>query len=204
MTVEINLLGKKEKRNGAPYVILAVFLLLALGLGLFGFMMQLKMSGQLAMLEQQLQSAKQLNQVYGQKANEAKSTTAVEDLEATIKWVETFPTPTVYLIRHLTSLLPERGFIMNFSYADDGSLTLTVQTDTSREIAYYLKYLTDSPFFTEVNLNSITTTPVNPVNDRNRYQASDNPNYLPRYTGQLQLKVNKGVLKEEAEKEGGI
>lgn len=204
--VEINLLGEKEKRNIAPLIMGAIILIISVGLSVYGYMLDQAYSTQLSTLEQSLQSTKQLNDIYEQKLSQGQTTSTVDDLKATIEWVKTFPTPTVYLIEHLTSLLPGRGFIINFSYSDEGTLNLTVQTDTNREIAYFLKYLNESPYFTDVNLNSITTNPIATVgensNTENTITAFENKEYVPRYIGLFQLKVDKEAIKQKVEKEG--
>ncbi|WP_017755962.1 PilN domain-containing protein [Calidifontibacillus oryziterrae] len=206
MTIEINLLGKPEKRNMAPYIILAVILLFMLGLSIYGLLVSQEITSETRALEQKLQTTRQLIEIQGQKENEVKQTTAVDDLQMTIEWAETFPTPTVYLIRHLTSLLPERGFLMDFSYSDTGSIDLTVQADTSREIAYYLKSLLDSPYLSSAILNSITTAEVEleqfEIVDGELIETKVEGDYVPRYKGQFQLTVNRDALKADAAKEG--
>ncbi|WP_102345402.1 hypothetical protein [Bacillus sp. Marseille-P3661] len=201
MLVEINLLGKPEKRNLAPFVIFTSLAILIVSLSILAFMLYKTTESELTRLERELQSKQQLLSVYEQKKGTESATTAVDDLIATIEWVETFPTPTVLLIQHLTSLLPERGFIMNFSYSDDGSLGLQVQTDTNREMAYYLKSLLDSPYISEASLNSLSTIPI-VVEGEEGSGTFEGNNYVPRYTGQFQLTVNKDALRAEVEAEG--
>jgi type IV pilus assembly protein PilN len=131
-----------------------------------------------------------------QKLANVQSLQEVQELEKTVKWAEQYPMKTVLLLRKMTKLLPERGFVMSFSYAEDGTVSVTVQFDTSEEAAYYLKSLSDADFVTEVQLKSLTT-----MEDKSGEEnVEEEKNVLPRYLAQYELHVNKNALKEEKEK----
>lgn len=61
-------------------------------------------------------------------------------------------------MRHLTALLPERGFIQSFAYTEAGTVTISVQFDSSREAAYFIESLKDSDWIEDVSLTSLTAT----------------------------------------------
>ncbi|MFD1736028.1 PilN domain-containing protein [Bacillus salitolerans] len=197
MLVDINLLPEKQKRNFALYVVL-FFVLTASIIGAIIFYLQYQHNTQqVKIIQQQIQDTKMLRTVQEKKLTDYASSSAVAELETAINWTQELPIPTVFLMRHLSALLPERGYMLNFSYTDDGSVNLTVQFDTSREAAYYLKSLKDSEFIDTVNLTSLVTS-----------AADDEPEVkelvsvlLPRYIGEFQIQLNKSALRDADNKE---
>jgi hypothetical protein len=81
-------------------------------------------------------------------------------LENAVKWANDYPIQTIPVMRKLTSLLPERGFIQRFGYTEDGTVMLSVQFDSSRDAAYFLSNLTNSQWIEDVSLNSLTAQAV--------------------------------------------
>jgi hypothetical protein len=70
-------------------------------------------------------------------------------------------------MQHLTSLLPERGFIQSFGYTESGAVTLTVQFDSAREAAYFLNSLNHSKWIEEASLNSLAAAETNTETNTN-------------------------------------
>jgi type IV pilus assembly protein PilN len=196
MFVDINLLPKKEPRN-VVFLISAAIMLVVVIAGAFVFYVSMqKAEVKIQSLTQELKQTRALQAVEQQKLKNVQSQQEVQELEKTVKWAEQYPMKTVLLLRNMTKLLPERGFIMNFSYAEDGTVNVAVQFDTSEEAAYYLKLLSDADFVTDVQLKSITAT----GEQSDEKNATEEKNVLPRYLAQYELHVNKNALKEEKEK----
>jgi type IV pilus assembly protein PilN len=197
MLVEINLLPKKEPKNAALLFILLIAVVFAgLGSAVFYFYMQ-KAEQEIESLTKQIEQVKSLRITEEQKLANTQSLVAVQDLENAVNWAKDYPIKTVFLLKQLSNLLPERGFIMNFSYEEAGTIHLTVQFDTSREAAYYLKSLSDAEFVAEAHLASLTVEDKNDHNGTTKEnETSETENVLPRYIGQYQIKVNKDVLKK--------
>ncbi len=197
MFVDINLLPKKEPRN-VVFLISAAIMLVVVIAGAFVFYVSMqKAEVKIQSLTQELKQTRALQAVEQQKLKNVQSQQEVQELEKTVKWAEQYPMKTVLLLRNMTKLLPERGFIMNFSYAEDGTVNVTVQFDTSEEAAYYLKLLSDADFVTDVQLKSITTT----GEQSDEKNATEEKNVLPRYLAQYELHVNKNALEEEKGKQ---
>ncbi|RAK21383.1 type IV pilus assembly protein PilN [Anoxybacillus vitaminiphilus] len=197
MLVEINLLPKKERKNAALLFILFITLFFAaIGSAVFYFYMQ-RAEQKIESLTKQIEQIKTLRITEEQKLANTESLTAVQDLENAVNWAKDYPIKTVLLLKELSKLLPERGFMMNFSYEEAGSIQLTVQFDTSREAAYYLKALSDAEFVAEAYLASLTVEEKKDyISSTNENKTNEMKNVLPRYIGQYQIKVNKEVLKK--------
>jgi type IV pilus assembly protein PilN len=196
MVIDINLLPKKEPKNVVFLVSTVIVLLLAMATAFVFYVSMQKAEIKIHSLTQELKQMRALEAVEQQKLANVQSLQEFQELEKTVKWAEQYPMKTVLLLRKMTKLLPERGFVMSFSYAEDGTVSVTVQFDTSEEAAYYLKSLSDADFVTEVQLKSLTT-----MEDKSREEnVEEEKNVLPRYLAQYELHVNKNALKEEKEK----
>jgi type IV pilus assembly protein PilN len=197
MLIDINLLPEKQKKN-YTFVLVLTLLLVATAVVATILYLQYEQAHQRAdLMQQQIQDTKLLRTVQEKKLTDYTSSTAVLELDQAISWTEEIPIPTVSLIRHLSGLLPERGYVLNFNYSDAGNVNLTVQFDTSREAAYYLKSLKDSAFIEDVNLSSIVTS-----SEDDDPEVKKLTNFLlPRYIAQFELLLDKTALKDSEKKE---
>ncbi|MBI0576509.1 PilN domain-containing protein [Neobacillus cucumis] len=161
MLVEINLLPKKEPKK--------INLIIALGSGLALFLLiggiylwQIKSTkSDVAEVDRQISMTQKIAEQQQQKSDSAQSINSVSQLKGAIEWANSYPIHTIPVMKHLTSLLPERGFIQSFSYTEAGTVSLTVQFDSAREAAYFLDSLNESKWFEEASLNSLSTTETN-------------------------------------------
>jgi type IV pilus assembly protein PilN len=196
MFVDINLLPKKEPKNVVFLISTVIVLLLVIATASFFYVSMQKAEVKINSLTQELKQTRALQAAEQQKLANVQSLQEVQELEKTVKWARQYPMKTVLLLRKMTKLLPERGFIMSFSYAEDGTVNVTVQFDTSEEAAYYLKLLSDTDFVTDVQLKSLTT-----MEEKSSEESVEaEKNVLPRYLAQYELHVNKNALKQEKEK----
>lgn len=201
MLIDINLLPRKERKSLVALIITLGLLLLFIFGSVFLFINYQSTKSELDSLKTQLQTTSQLRAIQEQKLAEINATSTVDELKSTIEWTEKLPISSVTLLKHLTSLLPDRGFILNINYQDTGTVTLNVQFDTSREAAYYLNELENSDVINKVTLNSLATSgeelektnkPVKDVLDKI---------LVPRYLAAYQIELNNEKLKELAKKE---
>ena len=160
MLVDINLLGDKE-RDRPPFVVAAIALIiLGLVIALVFYFIGNTYSNKQQVLA--AQSAEVVNQQAA--IQEQMVTTAAlsdtQKLQKTVEWAETYQYDTLPLIRELTSLLPERGFFLSFSFSTPNQVTITTQFDTSRDTAFYLTQLKASEMITDVVLSSVSYQPV--------------------------------------------
>lgn len=207
MLVEINLLPKKPPKNVAVPLVLGVMLLLFSAVGTFGYMQMEEKK------EEAQQTAQQLKQVKAQQAQLQadgpilQKQEQYESLVQAVEWSQARSIDVVFLLRHFIGLLPERGFFLDFQYAQAETIQLQVQFDTSRQAAYYLKDLLNSPYVEEASILSVQTvkgseeisgTQNNGTNTVEEMQES----LLPRYVAEYELALKKDELppvkKEEA------
>ncbi|UXH44239.1 pilus assembly protein PilN [Rossellomorea vietnamensis] len=202
MLVDINLLPQNEKRSRQwLYVVAGV-----ISLGILALIILFILAGNLGKdvdaLTAQLQSEKQLRAEKEQSISDFESSDAWVQLEDAVSWVEDYPIDTVPVLDHLVELLPERGFLKEFTYAEDGSIQLSIQFDTSSEAAYYLTHLKDSKYTQDAKLSSLATESVM----ENEQAAVNTEPVLPRYIGQYEVILNRDSIKEietEADEQGG-
>ncbi|NCG66706.1 fimbrial protein [Bacillus coagulans] len=154
MLVEINLLPKKEPKNIA-LLFWAGILAGASAIFLIVFFIALHQTKQgLAAVNQQIKQTEAL-----QSAEQAaqKSNADIQDfkkLSSAVKWASDTPVKTVPVLDKLTKLLPQYGYITDFSCGSTGA-NVTVQFDSPDEAVYFLKRLNDSQYFSGAVLDSI-------------------------------------------------
>ncbi|ANB56241.1 fimbrial assembly family protein [Anoxybacillus sp. B7M1] len=206
MLIDVNLLPKKEPKN-AVFLIVAILLLAVLAAaGAFFYWSVQKAESEMNQLTQELKQTRALEAAEQQKLADAEPVQEVEELQKTVEWAKQYPLKTVLLLQNMAKLLPERGFLMNFSYAEDTTVSITVQFDTSEDAAYYLKRLSDAPFVANVQLKSVAAANQgdNGSADSSPEEAADaaeGKKIAPRYLAQYELRINKEALKDEKEKQ---
>jgi type IV pilus assembly protein PilN len=211
MLIEINLLPKKkqESRKLLTSTLILALLFITAGGALFWQASTLK--ADVAVVENRIDTTKKLAEIEQKKSTELTEADSVSKLEQSVVWAEDYIVPSVPVMREFTSLLPERGFIQTFAYQESGTLSLTVQFDTSREAAYFLNRLNESEWVNEAMLLSLTATQKvgeleteTTLNLNNDYEEE----ILPRYQGQFEIKLNKETVKssvlEDEEGESGL
>jgi Tfp pilus assembly protein PilN len=225
MLVEINLLPQKEPRK-FNIILLIVLLSLIILVGAFYFWQIQTTKSELQNLDKQISVTKEVAVKETQNAEKNDSQMSISLLKNAVEWANTYPIQTIPIMQHLTSLLPERGFIKSFAYAEAGTVILTVQFDSAREAAYFLDNLGESDWVGEPTLNSLTieekeeaevTTDTatqttgedsaavadNADNEnqaatpKNENKEVSNDQYLPRYIGQFEIKLNIVKIKEQ-------
>ncbi|MBN8191134.1 pilus assembly protein PilN [Bacillus sp. NTK074B] len=204
MLVDINLLPQSEKRSRQwLYVVTGVILLGILGLIVL-FILTGNIGKDVDALTTELQGTKQVRAEKEQSISDFESSDAWVQLESAVGWAENYPIDTVPVLDHLVELLPERGFMKEFTYAEDGSIQVSIQFDTSSEAAYYLTHLKESKYIGDAKLSSIATEAV--TEDENL--AVNTESVLPRYIGQYEVILNREAIKkieteESSDEQGG-
>jgi Tfp pilus assembly protein PilN len=225
MLVEINLLPQKEPRK-FNLILLIVLLALILVVGGFYFWQIQTTKSEVQNLDKQISMTKEIavKEEKNAESNESQMSTSL--LKGAVEWANSYPIQTIPIMQHLTSLLPERGFIQSFAYAEAGTVILTVQFDSAREAAYFLDNLGESEWVGEPTLNSLTIlekekaedtatqttgeeSPAEPGNEdqaatpKNENKDVSNDQYLPRYIGQFEIKLNIVKIKELTTEKSG-
>lgn len=214
MLVEINLLPQKEAKNKSLLLLAIISIVILLIGGFFAYWFNRSFENKLASLEQQISTTEQLVANEQQKVVAYESSNSLADLENTVKWATDYPLKTVPVLKNLTTLLPERGFIQSFTYEELGVVKIGIQFETSREAAYYLNSLLESDWVHEAKLNQLDA--VTGFYDRTFGESDDGPDeselknekYIPRYLAEYEVELNRDVLKAEVnaqapEEQGG-
>ncbi|WP_449620018.1 PilN domain-containing protein [Robertmurraya sp. Marseille-Q9965] len=214
MLVEINLLPQKEAKNKSLLLLAIIASVILLIGGFFVYWLNHSYENKLASLEEQIATTEQKVATEQQKVYSYEASSSLSELENTVQWASNYPLKTVPVLKKMTSLLPERGFIQSFTYEEIGSVTFSVQFETSREAAFYLNSLLEANWVKEAKLNKVDA--VTGFYDRTFGESDDGPDesdlknekYIPRYLAEYEVGLNIDSLKDEelknsSEEQGG-
>ncbi|WP_147532506.1 fimbrial protein [Bacillus marasmi] len=206
MLVEINLLPKKDPKSTAFLVIISSALVILLLAGLLILWQGNSLKNELNSLNSQISATQKLVQAEQAKLDKNKlGTESYAQLDSAVKWSNDEPLKSAPILKRVVALLPERGFIQNISYAETGTVTMSVQFDSSREAAYFYKTLLDADWINAATLSSIATADVKEVDAAGNEIEATSENLVPRYTGQYSVTLNRDIInsQELAELQGG-
>jgi type IV pilus assembly protein PilN len=203
MLVEINLLPQKEAKNKSLLVLLIIFSAILLIGGFFVYWLSRNYENKLMHIEEQLVATEQMVLTEQEKILSYESSSSLTELGNTVQWAQDYPIKVIPILKKLTTLLPERGFIQKFTYEDTGIINFTVQFETSRDAAYYLNSLLESNWLIQAKLNNLEA--VTGFYDRAFGEPDDGPDeskldnekYIPRYVAEYELEVNREVFKQD-------
>jgi len=189
MIADINLLPRKEPRHaaGAVLAVFAVLFLLA-GAAAFYWLLERADSRQAA-LEAELKQVRALQAAAAAKQQNDEQQQSQQELAKAVEWANSYPLKTVPLLRALTKQLPERGFVMNFSYADRQTVTMTVQFDTAEEAAYYFARLEELDMVEEAKLTNVSAS--------GEQEEGAANTIVPRYIAQYEIRLRQTEEKEK-------
>ncbi|MFL6556997.1 MAG: PilN domain-containing protein, partial [Bacillus sp. (in: firmicutes)] len=158
MLVEINLLPQKEPKKIGFIITLSSLGAILLLAGAFYLWQTNVAKNEIASLDRQITMTKKIADNANKSTETVAATSSVSQLKSAIEWANEYPIQTIPVMRHLTSLLPERGFIQSFAYTEAGTVSLTVQFDSTREAAYFLDNLNESTWIEESSLISLSVS----------------------------------------------
>ncbi|MFC4320954.1 PilN domain-containing protein [Litchfieldia salsa] len=220
MLVEINLLPKKQIKNRAMFAVILLAILVTFGCATFILSEQNKLNAEKQRLATSIATLEADRIKLEQSISQGEESNSVIKLDRTVKWADDYFVETVPLIKHLSNLLPERGFIQSFTYTGGTSVSYIVQFDSTTEVAHYLATLNQSSYLQDSKVNSITSTElqdtaptiteetiIDPFTGLETLMTTIIPVeetdevVLPRYLAQFELKLNEEELKK-LQKEG--
>lgn len=213
MLVEINLLPQKEAKNKSLLLLAIISAVILLIGGFFVYWLNHSYNSRLASLEQQISTTEQLVESEQEKVVSYEASNSLTELENTVQWAKDYPIKAVPILKKLTEMLPERGFIQSFTYEEIGTITFGVQFETSREAAYYLNSLLESDWVKEAKINKVET--ITAFYDRKFGESDEGPDesklknekYVPRYLAEFEIEINRdlftGADSEPSNVEGG-
>ncbi|NHM30477.1 hypothetical protein [Neobacillus terrae] len=201
MLVEINLLPRKESRNSAFILavsILASFFLIAACLF---FWKVYTIDQQASQISRETAHTEQITTKQQESVSAIVSSNSIKKLETSADWVKKYPIKTVPVMRGLTAMLPERGFIQNFAYDEAGTFSLTIQFDTSQEAAFYLARLNGAEWIKDASLKSLSAQDSSSQKPAGSAVAdtlndTEKESYMPRYFGVYEIKLDEEAAKK--------
>lgn len=204
MLVEINLLPQKEEKRMSLLLLGIIGLVILVIAGLAFYWFNYSTNTKIDQLNRQISTTENTIAIEQQKIVKYESSNSLAELENAVSWAKDYPIKTVSVIKKLTSLLPERGFIQSIKYEETGVLTVGVQFETNRDAAYYLTTLLDSEWIKDAKLNKLDA--VTAFYDKKLGQEMDdtkikNEKYVPRYLGEYEITLNQDIVKEDIKKQ---
>lgn len=194
MLVDINLLPKKEQKNIASLLLVAVALVLFVSSFIYIYWQKTSTEQAINQLDQETEITNEILSMEQQKIIDYQSSNAVEQLEKAINWTAQLPFNMNFVVQELTKLLPERGFILDFAYTDS-AVDCMIQFDVSAEAAYYLNALLNLPWLTEATLTERKTEFIDESE-----QTTKKDSVLPRYVAQYEMKIDLNAVKTLSKK----
>lgn len=159
MLVEINLLPQKEPRKYGFLAVLAIFTSLFFIVAVIYFWQVHLASTQLQTITKQISTTNKIVTSQNKQTKQLESSNSVSNLKNSINWVSSSRINTVPVLNELTSLLPERGFILSYqSEVESETVQLNVQFDTANDAAYYLNRLNHSKMVSESTIDSLNSS----------------------------------------------
>jgi type IV pilus assembly protein PilN len=195
MLVEINLLPQKQQRSMLIFIIAGLVFSLFMTAIIVGYFSYESKSRALEAIENEIEFTIALREIEEQKLVTGEKLGSFAEIMAKIDWISSQRISLVFLLDHLVSLLPERGYFMNYQYSDQGTVSINVQFDTPREAASYLNELNESPYIIETALQNLTTQEVTDEVSDERFH------FLPRYMANYSITIDREAVKRAEEKE---
>ncbi|MCA1318750.1 PilN domain-containing protein [Bacillus tianshenii] len=186
--VDINLLPRKQARDITTPLVYGICGFFVLFVVVLLVIFQHLVSEDVARAERGLENVQALRAAKEESIRTPQNSSSAQRLENTVQWAEEYPVEMVPVMQELVRMLPDRGFVQSFSYAENGALNVTVQFDQSKDAAYYLYHLNGNGYFRNVNLSSVSTATVGEEEDAE---------VLPRYIAQYSLEFDKAAIKAE-------
>ena len=209
MLVEINLLPQKEQKKLGFIVGLIILVALFLLASIIYYVQIQSTKTSVESVTNQITATQKLEAQLQKQQGTSASANSVTQLKTAIDWADKNRIETIPVMSHLTALLPERGFIQTFTYNESGTVTISVQFDTTAEAAGYLNSLNHSSWIDNASLTSLNTSDnssnsnstSNTANTSTTSTVGSNTNkkIVPRYTGQFEIQFNKDAVKKAIE-----
>lgn len=201
MLVEINLLPEKEKKSKSLLLLAIISILILLIGGFFAFWLNRSYESKISSLEKEILTTEEIVAIEQQKITSYQSSDSLAQLEQTIEWAKQYPIKTVPIIKELTKLLPERGFIQTFNYTETGIIQLSVQFESTREAAYFFNRLQHWEWLEDAKMASVNAETGffdKQLGETERDESElTNEKYVPRYIAEFELTINKEIIQSE-------
>lgn len=181
MLVDINLLPERDRERSKALILSLIILLSAMLFWLAFFIMANRNADEAERLDARTQEMRLAGAEIRSRMQGTETMADREQLELTIGWAESYQFPTAPLLRHLVSLLPVRGFIMDYTYTGPHTADLSVQFDRYEQAAYYLARLKAATPVESAILNDVSASPLDEETDEEGNPVDAGEIVVPRY-----------------------
>jgi len=189
MIPDINLIPKLEKsQQGSKllYILIAIITLLVLSLFMWQYFSARAEIAELKREEANLIAQRdQLNQdvVAQQPANEG-------TLEQSLQFVEMVSYPVSPLINEIQGLQPSNSYLRTYTFSPE-SVSISIDFETLTDVSTYVSRLSNSSYFTDGQVLSITNSGLGEELDD---EGTTNFDVIPRQSVQITLLINETYL----------
>ncbi len=187
MVPEINLLPNLEKKKTTPtliYVILIILIGVIVGYMIFLFFQAKNELNKLSAQEVELTSQHEQLQI----ELDAKRNANKGSLEQSVQFVENVSYPVTPLIDETQVLLPEQTFLRNYTF-EEKEVEITADFETMSAVSAYLEKLTASPYFNDVQIDTIANFDISTGNEE-KAVSKDMFKEVPRYSVTITLGID--------------
>jgi len=187
MVPEINLLPNLEKKHSTPTLIYVVFIVLIgmiVGYMIFLFFQAKIDLTKLSAQEVELSSQREQFQI----ELDGKRNLNQGSLEQSVQFVENVSYPVTPLIDETQVLLPEQTYFRKYVFGEE-NVEITADFETMSAISSYLEKLTASPYFNDIQVDTISNFDVS-IGTEEEERAKDKFKEVPRYSATITLGID--------------
>ncbi|KZE40000.1 hypothetical protein AV656_01605 [Bhargavaea cecembensis] len=181
MLVDINLLPERERGASKALLVSLAFIAAALLFWLTLFIMAERNADEAVRLNAQSEQIRGRQEELRSVMTGTDTMAERQQLEATVEWAESYRYPTALLLRQLVSLLPLRGFIMDFTYTGPHTAELDIQFDRYEQAAHYLARLKATEIIETAAMTEVTAEPLEEETDEEGNPDNPDETLVPRY-----------------------
>ncbi|MBM7608816.1 Tfp pilus assembly protein PilN [Lysinibacillus composti] len=118
------------------------------------------------------------------------NSTTQGSLEQSVDFVELVSYPVTPLIDEIQMLQTNHSYLRSYSF-DAESVSITVDFETLNDVADYISSLTNSSYFTDVQVSSVSNFD---LGTENTTESEKDFNVIPRQTANFTLVIDEGYL----------
>ncbi|UPW84312.1 PilN domain-containing protein [Lysinibacillus sp. Ag94] len=189
MVPDINLLPNLEKKHSTPtliYVVSIIFIGMIIGYMIFLFFQAKSDLTKLNAQEVELSSQREQLQI----ELDSKQNANKGSLEQSVQFVEKVSYPVTPLMDETQVLLPEQTYLRNYVFGEK-NVEITADFETMSAISSYLEKLTASPYFNDIQVDTISNFDVAiAIENQEEKSAKNKFKEVPRYSATITLGID--------------
>lgn len=187
MVPDINLLPNLEKKHSTPTLIYVVFIILiGIIVGYIIFLFFQAKSDLTTLNAQEVDLSSQREQL--QIELDSKQNANKGSLEQSVQFVEKVSYPVTPLMDETQLLLPEQTYLRNYVFGEK-NVEVTADFETMSAISSYLEKLTASPYFNDIQVDTISNFDVS-IENQEEKSAKSKFKEVPRYSATITLGID--------------